>query len=156
MVEIFDELFKLFEKYDDDMTVYCESLDGEALECHIEDHDKLEPSERELLVKIKSLLGKNWNQKLGKLFFQYKKVKSSGKGSFKFKYPDGSIYEVHSKTIVKDSQIGGKHIDNKVDFSNINKPDIIQCIGKTNQLLQEIEAIVKNINLNMRLLTHQY
>lgn len=149
MAELFDELFKLFDKYDEDMTVYCERLEGEALTCDIEGHKKLTPEERQLLIKIKTILGKNWNQKLGKLYFQYKKIKTSGKGSFKFKYPDGSVYEVHSKKIVGDTQIGGKPALLEPEFNTNNKTyDFISNLKETNELL-------KQINSKLSYLTHQ-
>lgn len=90
--EIFKELFKLFDKYGDNLILYCHSKDSNNLACNLSGTNKLEKQEMELLENLRNILGRNHLDKLHKLKFTYEKYKKDGKGAIKFAFSDGEKF----------------------------------------------------------------
>lgn len=120
--EIFKELFKLFDKYGDNLILYCHSNDSNQLACNLAGKNKLEKSEIELLENVKNVLGRNHLDKLHKLKFTYEKYKKDGKGAIKFAFSDGEKFFMSMEEIIH----GNKIRNNEPSQNRLEKQPIFQ------------------------------
>lgn len=110
--KIFKELFNLFDKYGNNLILYCHSGDSNKIACDLALKDKLTLPELELLENVKNILGKNYLDKLNKLKFTYEKYKKNGTGDIKFASANGDKFYMSIYDIM--------HVDNPC--ANLNIP----------------------------------
>jgi hypothetical protein len=100
--KIFKELFKLFDKYGNNLVLYCHSNDSNRIACNMTARNKLEARELEIMEILKNILGKNHLDKLNKLKYSYEKYKKSGLGDIKFAFMDGNKFYMSIDDIMND------------------------------------------------------
>lgn len=126
MESIFQELFKLFDKYGENFNIYCYANDINKIACELNNNQKLTENELKLLEKVKKILGKNNFSKLHNLKCSYENYKKTGKGVIKCRYTNGTNQVLSYDEIVK---MGGKKKSSQQQSSS--NMDTFKTLGKS-------------------------
>lgn len=86
----FSEIFRMFVEYENDLTVYCFEDELEQFKCDIPNKKELSEADKQLLKRVREVLGKNYRSKLAQLFSSAVKYAETGVGTIKIKKPDGT------------------------------------------------------------------
>lgn len=126
---IFGGLFKLFDKYGDDIILYCYSEHANKIACDMSINSKLQPEEINLLNNVKNILQQNHFDKLNQLKISYEKYKKTGDGHIKFAHTNGTKTIIKIDDIVKNNPISGI-VEPALRFTDITT-DFDRTTGKT-------------------------